>query len=89
MVPAFKALMSTTRNEFYGDRTGNNYAQARYLCYYLQQKKLLTRFYKEFWTNQKADPTGYGSLQKVLGRRDMAVFQREWEAFVLGLRMGE
>jgi hypothetical protein len=89
MVPAFKALMSTTRNEFYGDRTGNNYAQARYLCYYLQQKKLLTRFYKEFWTNQKADPTGYGSLQNVLGRRDMAVFQREWEAFVLGLRMGE
>jgi len=88
-VPAFKALMATSRNEFYGDRTGNNYAQARYLCYYLQQKKLLTKFYKEFWTNQKTDPTGYLSLQKVLGRRDMDVFQREWEAFVLGLRMGE
>jgi len=88
-VPTFKALMSTTRNEFYGDRTGNNYAQARYLCYYLQQKRLLTKFYKEFWTNQKTDPSGYSTLQKVLGRRDMNVFQRDWEAFVLGLKMGE
>jgi len=88
-VPTFKALMSTTRNEFYGDRTGNNYAQARYLCYYLQHKKLLTKFYTEFWTNQKTDPSGYSTLQKVLGRRDMNVFQRDWEAFVLGLKMGE
>ena len=86
---AFKVLMSTSRNEFYGDRTGNNYAQARYLCYYLQQKKLLTKLYKEFWTNQKTDPTGYASLQKVLGRGDMDVFQREWERFVLELKVGE
>ena len=85
----FGTLMATTRTQFYGDRTGNNYAQARYLCYYLQQKKLLTKFYKEFWTNQKADPSGYSTLQKVLGRRDMDVFQREWEAYVLGLKMGE
>ena len=88
-VPTFRALMSTTRNEFYGDRTGNNYAQARYLCYYLQQKKLLTKFYNEFLMNQTSDPTGYSSLQKVLGRRDMNVFQREWQAFVLGLKIGE
>jgi hypothetical protein len=88
-VAAFKVLMSTSRNEFYGDRTGNNYAQARYLCYYLQQKKLLTKLYKEFWTNQKTDPTGYASLQKVLGRGDMDVFQREWERFVLELKVGE
>ena len=86
---SFNTLLSTTRTQFYGDRTGNNYAQARYLCYYLQQKKVLTKFYKEFWTNQKADPSGYKSLQKVLGRRDMDVFQREWETFVLGLKVGE
>jgi len=85
-VPTFKALMSTSRNDFYGDRTGNNYAQARYLCYYLQQKKLLTKFYREFSTNHRTDPTGYITLQKVIGRRDMTAFQQEWEAFVLRLR---
>ena len=87
-ISSFNTLMETTRSEFYADRTGHNYAQARYLCYYLQQKKLLTKFYKEFWTSQKTDPSGYNSLQKVLGRRDMDVFQREWESFVLALKMG-
>ena len=81
-VPTFRTLMSTSRDEFYGDRTGNNYAQARYLCYYLQQKKLLTKFYKDFLATHKTDPTGYVTLQKVLGRRDMITFQQEWEAFV-------
>jgi len=88
-VPKFKTLTATTANQFYRQDAGTNYAQARYLCYYLQQKKLLVRFYKEFLANYKTDPTGYLSLQKVLGRRDMDVFQREWEAFVLKLNVGE
>ncbi len=88
-VPKFKTLIATTANQFYRQDAGTNYAQARYLCYYLQQKKLLVRFYKEFLANHTTDPTGYLSLQKVLGRRDMDVFQREWEAFVLKLNVGE
>jgi hypothetical protein len=85
-VSSFHSLMATTREQFYDDRTGVNYAQSRYLCYYLQHKKLLTKFYKEFLTNHKTDPSGYKTLQKVLGRRDMVQFQKEWESFVLGLR---
>ena len=87
-VPTFKKLTSTSRTEFYRDDTGTNYAQARYLCYYLQQKKLLTRFYKDFLANHKTDPTGYKTLQKVLRERDMNAFQRKWQAFVLKLTVG-
>jgi hypothetical protein len=88
IVPAFKTLTAMSDTEFYRDDTGINYAQARYLCYYLQQKKLLTRFYKDFSANHKTDPTGYKTLQNVLGERDMNAFQRKWEAFVLKLTVG-
>jgi len=84
-VPTFLTLTSTTRSEFYADDTGINYAGARYLCYYLQERKLLVRFYKEFTANTGTDPTGYKSLKKVLGVRDMNAFQRVWEAYVLKL----
>lgn len=70
---------------FYNEGTGTNYAQARYLCYYLQEKGLLRKFYKEFVANQKTDPTGYKTLQSVLGTTNMTAFQRKWEAFVMRL----
>ena len=87
-VPSFKALTRMSPSEFYNDDRGTNYAQARYLCYYLQQKGLLVKFYKEFHTNQKTDPSGYATLQKVLGERDMDQFKERWEKFVLSLRQG-
>jgi len=61
------------------------YAQARYLCYYLQEKGLLTKFYQQFLANQKHDPSGYNTLKKVLAQEDMDAFKRNWEAFVLAL----
>jgi hypothetical protein len=85
-VPSFKKLCSTTNEEFYEKDKGTNYAQARYLCYYLQQQGLLRRFYRRFVANQEDDPTGYETLQEVLGRKDMGQFQREWEKYVLTLR---
>jgi hypothetical protein len=84
-VPSFKELTGTTDYEFYGDDRGVNYAQARYLCYYLQEQGKLTKFYRDFVANQKVDPTGYKTLTKTLGEDDMAAFQRKWQAFVMGL----
>ncbi|HEX3101003.1 MAG TPA: hypothetical protein VHQ01_04390, partial [Pyrinomonadaceae bacterium] len=40
IVPTFKALTSMSNREFYREDTGTNYSQARYLCYYLQEKGL-------------------------------------------------
>jgi hypothetical protein len=84
-IASFEALTHTSEGEFYRCDKGNNYAQARYLCYYLQEKGLLVKFYHEFHANRKKDPTGYGTLKKVLGEKDMAAFQKRWERFVLKL----
>jgi hypothetical protein len=79
-----------TAQEFYGGGGSGNYseyyAQARYLCYYLQEQGLLVKFYRQFVANAKSDPTGYGTLKRILGESDMRAFQRKWEKFVLGLR---
>jgi len=87
-VPSFKALTATSSHEFYNEDRGTNYAQARYLCYYLQEKGLLTRFYHAFYAARAKDPTGYKTLQSVLGKKDMVAFKKDWEKYVLKLRFG-
>jgi hypothetical protein len=84
-VPEFDALTAMNENAFYGDGSGTYYAQARYLCYYLQEQGKLVDFYREFSTNRKTDPTGAKSLRKVLGTDDLKAFRQRWERFVLGL----
>ena len=84
-VGSFKVLMAMNLGDFYGDTQGVNYAQSRYLLYYLQEKGLLLTFYKQFQANRKTDPTGYETLKAVLGETDMHQFQRKWEKYVLDL----
>lgn len=85
-LPSFQALMATTSQQFYGKDSGDNYAQARYLLYYLQEKGLLGAYYREFTAHQAQDPTGFQSLLRVLAEDDPSGFQKRWQAFVLGLR---
>jgi hypothetical protein len=85
-LPRLETLCGTTETEFYEKDRGTNYAQARYLCYYLQQKDLLKTFYRRFLANHKQDPTGYETLKAVLKRDDMEAFQKQWEAYVLTLK---
>jgi len=87
-VPSFKKLCSTSRREFYHMDTGTNYGQARYLCYYLQQKGLLVKFYRAFHEHHEEDPSGYATLMRILGRseKEMASWRKEWEAWVLSLK---
>jgi len=84
-VPSFETLTQTTERQFYRSDPGTNYAQARYLCYYLQEKGLLVTFFKAFLANHKKDPSGFETLKTLLGENDMTAFQKKWEAFVLGL----
>ncbi|MBT3376567.1 MAG: hypothetical protein HN742_01505 [Lentisphaerae bacterium] len=85
-VPSFKTLTGTSTREFYDEDLGTNYAQARYLCYYLQEKGLLKGFYHTFRRNATEDPSGYRTLKNVLGVEDMGAFKAQWEAYVLKLR---
>ena len=86
-VPAFKKLTAMSAGDFYDDARGTHYAQARYLCYYLQQKGLLVKFYRDFQAHEKNDPSGYRTLQRVLHLKDMSAFQQKWEKYVLGLSL--
>jgi len=86
-VPPFESLMAADATTFYEQDPGTHYAQARYLCYYLQEKGLLRRFYREFLANSAADPTGVQTLRSVLGQQDLSAFKRQWEQWVLGLRL--
>jgi hypothetical protein len=82
----FQQLLAMDGRAFYDDDAhGTNYAQARYLCFYLQERGLLTRFYRDFHAARAADPTGFDTLKKVLNESDMDAFQKRWEQFVLGL----
>lgn len=84
-VPEFQTLLSTSDRQFYTADRGTNYSQSRYLLFYLQQKGLLVKFYKDFYENRKTDPTGYKTLQKTLDEKNMTEFQKRWEEFVLNL----
>jgi len=87
-VPSFQTLMEMDASAFYNEDKGTNYAQSRYLLYYLQEKGLLVKFYQEFLARQKEDASGFKSLQKVLGEPDMDAFKTKWEKYVMGLRQG-
>lgn len=88
-LPSFKALTAMNSNEFYSgndrDHYSDNYAQSRYLLFYLQEKGILRQYYKAFTAHDSSDPTGYGTLQQALGEKDMSDFQRRWETYVLKL----
>ena len=60
-------LVSTSEDEFYGNNSGFYYAQARYLCLYLQEKGLLRKFYKSFRDGYDKDNTGKIFLEQVTG----------------------
>jgi hypothetical protein len=85
-LPTFQELCSTSTADFYNSTRGSNYAQARYLCYYLQENELLEKYYDEFVANCDDDPSGYATLVRVLGDPEMEQFQKDWEKFVLRLR---
>ncbi len=82
---SFEELTSTTTREFY-DGDGTNYAQARYLCYWLQENGKLKAFYESFVANLKQDPTGLESLKLQIAPQGIGEFQQAWEKWVLGLR---
>lgn len=60
-------LVNTTEDEFYGTNSGFYYAQARYLCLYLQNKGLLRKFYKAFRDGYSRDNSGKIFLEQATG----------------------
>lgn len=89
-VPPFPTLFSLRWERFYEDDIGDNYAQSRFLCQYLQEQDKLIPFYRtfreRFYDAEAPDLTGLASLQATLNEPDIAAFQRRWEAWAAGLK---
>jgi hypothetical protein len=60
-----------------------------YLCYYLQERGLLVKFYHAFQKNVATDRTGYRTLMSILDEEEPGAFRKQWEKFVLGLRFDD
>jgi hypothetical protein len=84
-VPSFRWLSQASAREFYGEDSGTHYAQARYLCQYLQEKGLIREFYRQVRDNAGRDPGGYDTLERMLDIDDQAAFFEEWKAWVMAL----
>jgi len=65
---SIERLMKTNWEEFYGDGSDVNYAQARYLCMYLQEQGLLKKYYQNFRDTYNDDSTGIEQMEKITGK---------------------
>ena len=86
-VPSFATLCALPEKQFYKQDSGTNYAQARYLCHYLQEHGLLRDYYRRFTAEVFVDPGGHRLLREMVGMDD-AEFAAKWRAHVLGLQYG-
>ncbi len=71
--------------EFRGRLEGANYAQARYLCLYLQEHGLLEEFYREFRDHRVSDPRGLAALERVLGESAWQTLDEDFQSWALAL----
>ena len=68
-LPSFRALTSSTSQEFYRECTLAVGMARRYLLYHLQEQGLLREYYRRFRAARRVDPSGYATLQQTLGSR--------------------
>jgi tetratricopeptide (TPR) repeat protein len=64
---------------------GMAYAVTRYIFYYMQQKKVLRKFYRLYREGYKTDPTGVKFLKEVLGG-SVEELEKEWKPWVMQLQ---
>ena len=70
---------------FYGRLKGLNYAQARYLCLYMQRQGVLRRFYAHFREHHGGDGADVKAIEHVFGRSIEEV-EKDYLAWVMTLR---
>ena len=76
-------LASVIRNPaFRGEGEGLNYAMVRCFCHYLQERKLLSHFYRKFRTGVQLDPTGITTLCELLGAASIEDVDRDFRAWI-------
>lgn len=77
-------LLTVPIAEFHGEGAGLRYAQARFVCLWLQEKGLLLAYYRTFRGSVERDPTGRLALEAVTGQ-ELPALEGEWRAWVFAL----
>ncbi|KAF0244976.1 MAG: hypothetical protein FD180_2016 [Planctomycetota bacterium] len=81
----WKKLVEFTGASFYGDGSGLRYAEARYLCLWLQEKGKLETYYEKIRDGVEKDPKGLEALSAVLDGK-MEEAEKEWREWAKGLK---
>ena len=68
-------------NEYFAKDVSVAYAMTRYVCYFLQEKKLLLRFYEKYCVQYDQDKSGVHTLEEVYGK-PVDEFEKDWLEFV-------
>ena len=71
-----------TGDDFRGSGESVNYAQARYLCMFMQQRGVLTEYFHQFRANHADDPNGDATLLAVFDQHDWASLNTAFRRWV-------
>jgi hypothetical protein len=87
---SLQALMEMSNADFRGPKESLHYANARYLCLYLQHRGLLTKFYAAFRDAHKAgkDRAGWETLKQIIAQPPDE-FEKQWHDWVKTLKWPE
>jgi hypothetical protein len=80
--PSFERLAAMSDREFYQVGTGANYATARYLLLWLQERGLLLRFWKAWRAGMADDPRGLASVLALFPGDAPAAVAARWREWV-------
>ena len=78
-------MTTTDRDTLKSGEIGLYDSQARYLCYYLQERHVLRPFYRLYRDNYEGDPNGHETLKKLLGEDSLKAIDRDWTSFIRSL----
>jgi len=78
------ALFALSDRLFRGDKEDLNYAAARYLCMWLDERQDLWPFYQRWRDHYAEDRSGAESFEAVVGKTPQEA-NAEWTAWVLRL----
>ncbi len=65
------------------EQQATDYAHARYLCLYLQERELLPLFYRKFRANAAFDPSGVQTLREVFNAPSIDAIDRDFRNWVV------
>jgi hypothetical protein len=83
--PTWEKLAALDRDGFYGEQKGLNYAVARYLLLWLQERGLLHRFWSDWTAHRAADPSGIKTLAALFPHQELPAVQEQWKRWVATL----